>query len=98
MNNLEMLISWGVIAGPFSAAMIYLYGGICIKSFQEKHWGILLMCIPIIGFLYALIPWHQSPLFKDFIPIGATLVHWFLWFHEDFVKFFDDDSPKFFKK
>jgi len=93
-----MLFMWGVIGGPWSAAMIFLYGGICIKTFQEKHLVIFLMCIPIIGLPYILIPWHEDRLFKDFIPLGTTLVHWFIWFHEDFVKLFDDDNPKFFTK
>tara|TARA_B110000967_G_C18789033_1_gene512319 strand:+ start:868 stop:1149 length:282 start_codon:yes stop_codon:yes gene_type:complete len=93
-----MLLMWGVIGGPWCAAMIFLYGGICVKSFQEKVWVILLMCCPVIGLPYMMIPWHEDRTLTEFIPIAATIVHWFLWFHEDFIKLFDDDSPNFFKK
>ena len=96
MDNLLLIFLWVVAVGPFVASCIYLYGGVCIKSFQEKQWAVLLMCMPIIGLPYFLVPWDGGS-FIDFIPIISVLGHWFYWYHEDFMKMFDEDNPKFFK-
>lgn len=97
MDNLLLIFLWVVAAGPFVASCIFLYGGICIKSFQEKQWAVLLMCIPIIGLPYFLVPWDGGS-FIEYIPIISVLGHWFYWYQEDFIKLFGEDNPKFFKR
>ncbi len=91
MDDFKIIILWVALGGPFLATCIYLYGGICIKSFQDKQWGILLMCIPIIGAPYFIVPWDGGSLI-DFIPIISVLGHWFYWYHESFMKLFDEDT------
>ena len=96
MNNLEMLLLWAIFGGPFVCMITFLYGGICIKSFKEKQFVIFLMCLPAALIVFFLFP-RSGGSFQSFIPIITILIHWFLWGHKEFMKLFDDDSPKFFK-
>jgi|TARA_B110000003_G_scaffold167303_1_gene167347 hypothetical protein len=85
MSNFEMFLLWGIFGGPFVACVTYLYGGICIKSIEDRQFVIFLMCLPAALIAVFLVPWSGGS-FQSFIPISTILLHWFLWFHEDFMK------------
>ena len=85
MGNFQMFLIWAIFGGPFVAGVTFLYGGICIKSIEDGQFVIFLMCLPAALIAVFLVPWSGGS-FQSFIPISTILLHWFFWFHEDFMK------------
>ena len=56
-----MFLLWGIFGGPFVACVTYLYGGICIKSIEDRQFVIFLMCLPAALIAVFLVPWSGVP-------------------------------------